>query len=785
MADSEPAKPSLLTSSDIDSEYLLNIIDPDSSGRQPGPWTPTIDEEQRVFRVWKGFTLAERSKDTLSWVWNYGVEIQSTTSRRWVCMPCVRQGAARPQSYESRGTQNAETHLWKVHGLWDPSGRRSAPAEKKGGKRVFASITDFMNLNRSDPKDQAFANSVIKRFDQGHFRKLVVNWIVESQLSFKQIEHPRLQQIFEYLNPAVKVTDAHITAKTIRKLAIQQFERHHATVQEALRRSPGQIHIAFDGARTRNRHALYGVTAVFRNMDNQLQKVVLGIPELIDRHTGENIAAEILDIIKSFGIGGKVGYFTLDNATNNETAMAEMAEELNIDPVQRRVRCIGHILNLVVKALLFGKDADAFEESLANGELLARAAHDQWMKKGPVGKAHNFVVWVHRSDMMTQLLRQLQQDFFAASDDLKVREQKPVDLVIDNDTRWLSQYYMIRRLLRLRPFYEEFIAKAKRVFQDSRAERRLPPCLEKTSFIDESDWAVLKAFDEILYDFHVVVQVLQGDGQSRHRPTGVHETFGSMTDVLEAFEFLLGKLEDAKSLVERYPEPEQFGININLGWKKLDKYYCTLKDSPVYYAAAALHPSLRWNYFEEVWGQQHPSWVQEAKDIVQRLWDTEYRDLQITASSPEGPVVKMRKTKLSSFDKYRNTYRQSQPAWSQSDEYTRWQANTSSGERDITDPIEYWVLKRFEYPRLSRMALDVMTVPAMSSECERLFSATGLMVTPLRNRLDAGTIGLIQTLRSWLRAGIIEEADSTLFEDTALEYEVERAGSEECEDLKR
>ena len=98
---------------------------------------------------------------------------------------------------------------------------------------------------------------------------------------------------------------------------------------------------------------------------------------------------------------------------------------------------------------------------------------------------------------------------------------------------------------------------------------------------------MLKAFDELLYDFHVGVQVLQGDGQSRHRPTGVKETFGSMTDVLEAFEFLLGKLEEAKSLVELYPEPEQFGININLGWKKLDKYSCNLKDSPVYYAAAA------------------------------------------------------------------------------------------------------------------------------------------------------------------------------------------------------
>ncbi len=136
-----------------------------------------------------------------------------------------------------------------------------------------------------------------------------------------------------------------------------------------------------------------------------------------------------------------------------------------------------HILNLVVKALLFGKDVDAFEESLVNGELLVRAAHDRWMQKGPVGKAHNFVVWVHRSDMLTRLLRQLQQDFFAASDDLKVQEQKPVDVVIDNDTRWLSQYYMIRRLLRLQPFYEEFIAKVKRMFQDSRAGHRLPHCL--------------------------------------------------------------------------------------------------------------------------------------------------------------------------------------------------------------------------------------------------------------------------------------------------------------------
>ncbi|OAA58655.1 Ribonuclease H-like protein [Akanthomyces lecanii RCEF 1005] len=214
-----------------------------------------------------------------------------------------------------------------------------------------------MGLERSEPYDQALANNLIRRFDQAEFQKLVVNWIVESQQSFRQAEHPRLRQMFEYLNPAVHIKDARETAKTTQGLAIQQFERHRDAVQHALRRSPGQIHIAFDGARTRNRHALYGVTAVFRDEDNQLRKLVLGIPELVQRHSGGNIAAEILDIIRSLRHRGQ---------TNNDTAMLEIAQELHFDPVRRRVRCVGYILNLVVKSLLLEKDVEVFADAVAS-----------------------------------------------------------------------------------------------------------------------------------------------------------------------------------------------------------------------------------------------------------------------------------------------------------------------------------------------------------------------------------------------------------------------------------
>ncbi|TQV90154.1 restless-like transposase [Cordyceps javanica] len=117
-----------------------------------------------------------------------------------------------------------------------------------------------------------------------------------------------------------------------------------------------------------------------------------GIPELVERCFGENIAAEILDIVRSFGVEDKMGCFTLDHAANNDTAMGEIAPELHFDPAERCVRCVGHILNLVMKSILFGKDVEAFEDTVARDEALARAAHDTWMRRGPVGEAHDFAI---------------------------------------------------------------------------------------------------------------------------------------------------------------------------------------------------------------------------------------------------------------------------------------------------------------------------------------------------------------------------------------------------------
>lgn len=67
------------------------------------------------------------------------------------------------------------------------------------------------------------------------------------------------------------------------------------------------------------------------------------------------------------------------------------------------------MINLVVKVILFGTDSEAFEEELDSGHALATAEHELWRRKGPVGKLHNLVVAIHRSDLLTSLLRSFQQ----------------------------------------------------------------------------------------------------------------------------------------------------------------------------------------------------------------------------------------------------------------------------------------------------------------------------------------------------------------------------------------
>ncbi|KAJ0134532.1 hypothetical protein HZ326_22422, partial [Fusarium oxysporum f. sp. albedinis] len=72
--------------------------------------------------------------------------------------------------------------------------------------------------------EQAIANGFIKNFDKKHFQRLLMEWIVEANLSFETAEHDKLRKIFAYLNPCVKLCDANLSATSIRRKIVASYE---------------------------------------------------------------------------------------------------------------------------------------------------------------------------------------------------------------------------------------------------------------------------------------------------------------------------------------------------------------------------------------------------------------------------------------------------------------------------------------------------------------------------------------------------------------------------------
>ncbi|RAQ98781.1 hat domain-containing protein [Stemphylium lycopersici] len=98
----------------------------------------------------------------------------------------------------------------------------------------------------------------------------------------------------------------------------------------------------------------------------------------------------------------------------------------------------------------------------------------------------------------------------------------------------------------------------------------------------------------------------------------------------------------------------------------------------------------------------------------------------------------------------------SSSAASDLDEYKRWkrcEPRAEKGSEAANNPIIYWVGLRDRYPQLSRLALDVISIPASGCDCERMFSELGDLLEPRRQAISPQLLAAIQSLRLWQKAG--------------------------------
>jgi hypothetical protein len=142
-----------------------------------------------------------------------------------------------------------------------------------------------------------------------------------------------------------------VSRNTQRKDVIKVFNKLRVELIEVLSSINTSIACTSDIWEGRTKVGYIAITAHYIDKNWKLQKRLIGFREIQHPHMAENIFCVIMDVFELYGILGKVGSITFDNASNNTATIPMFRNRLNpphgLDLFHQR--CICHVINLIVQ----------------------------------------------------------------------------------------------------------------------------------------------------------------------------------------------------------------------------------------------------------------------------------------------------------------------------------------------------------------------------------------------------------------------------------------------------
>lgn len=696
----------------------VDSCDPTENPCQPGstgsnPTEDVIINDVRYIREQAVYRARGRS----SWVSDHGQflvkadHVGPTPSSVWLCAYCP---LAKRKLLSASATSTLSRHLGALHSIFDPT---KMPTGVTSGREQTGPLL----------QDTATA-----------WRGELISLIAENGLPLQLVESERFRNLLTMATPQIVETVMPRSGTTLRHHIEKEYNKRKDDVKLQLANCPSKINITFDMWSGPDRRSILGIVAHHVSGNSIPQATLLGVKRVFSVHSGENQTKYLLQTVREYGIENRIGYFTMDNAKSNDHAVlhflrqqspGEVESRIRSQCIQRRLMCITHTLNLVVLALLKG----AFSQN-----------HTRPSNDHALGKLVAIVRYVRSSDQRKQAFRSLATSLAKSTggrsgieidgvaeecanelvkeDDFELDQLEqtqghlssvgdsgpatsatiqPLELLASNETRWNSTYLMIRRALHLKAAITVF----------SGDEEGVVP------YIGGQDWTVLQKTLDVLHPFYTATMMLEGRGATIHRvlPT----LFRLKRHLGEAGRSGLDEID------------ESFADGIGQAVAKLDKYIDRVSKVRVYWAAAILHPKFKLSiatnratarsefttFFETHWGQGDDS--QQVSEIVPKAGD--YDDW--LNSDPVGEDT---------------------GGWDELNAYL-----DSERVPKVENVLEWWQVRLSQFPRLSTMARDILSIPASSAECERVFSRCKGTLTQARNRLADDTFDMLQCLQNW------------------------------------
>uniref|UniRef100_A0A0D2XRV7 HAT C-terminal dimerisation domain-containing protein n=1 Tax=Fusarium oxysporum (strain Fo5176) TaxID=660025 RepID=A0A0D2XRV7_FUSOF len=685
------------------------------------PDHPTVADLPRA--VWrnKRYVLEESlsrkgSKGRKSWIKRHGfflVEIDtndSPLSPYWACRLCDAKG--QPEFFAAAATSSAADHLRKSHRIFESS---------------QAADPDLSTDESERPKRRRLQYSAVPRARVKMIRELSLGLLINTNVPFSFFSDTFFQQLAWQLDPHL-ADQIPWSRQSMGRLLDDTYKSKKDEIKQELSDALTKIHLGFDLWTSPNRHAVMAVTAHFLDRQGKHQSRLLALRRQLGCHSGESLAVTLGQVVREWKIEDRVGTVISDNASSNDSCLVnfygDLDAEMSLADVRaRRMRCYGHILNLVARAFLYGEDFESFEAESQVFDLLGRREDDlrHWRKKGPVGKLHNVVKFIRSSPQRCELFKRISRE----------NDEAQEYLLANYENAGLGAAKEDRKL-----FHHAVPDEAGGQDTNSQAElargrpdrnRQLP-----ARFRDcETDIHPRKSRQGPL-----------SDRGSRQCDDGSGKPSGSLG------------IDDMGKDHRHY-----LRLSIMTAWQKLNEYYTKLGDSPLFAASIILHPSLGMNYLEVNWASEEQLvWVRDAKiglsDYLDRWYhcnrpvDEQQKMIMDTSTSLSVPRTT---TEVSVFKQWiKSRTAKTTVMGSELERYLRLEP------QETEDPIEWWMAHQGQFPMISQLALDILAIPAMATDCERSFSLAKLTLTTQRLSMTTETLEKLQCLKNWVRHGAVK-----------------------------
>jgi hypothetical protein len=342
--------------------------------------------------------------------------------------------------YSAQNTSNMKRHLESVHGITVNTTSESSirATASQDVELLYTQLLRRLGDNKDDLDQEILRRTV----NQQVVNQTLLDLIIVRRLPFSCVEWPEWHAFVQALNPqsSALIPTSH---NAIKKRIEAWFPQAKDIVRKRLQSSQTSIHLAIDIWTSPGHDLLLGICASFVDAQSQFRNTLIGL-RTVSGHSGLNQWESLRPVLEDYGIIENIGVLIGDNSTTNDTLCRTMAaylsteKKINWNQTFQRIRCIGHILNLIVKAFLFANEGEEqlMESYDKEDELGGEEPDDKRCKEratsirskmGVMGKIHNIVVHIRSSPNRTKAFEAMAKK----------------SIPLGNRTRWNSWFRML------------------------------------------------------------------------------------------------------------------------------------------------------------------------------------------------------------------------------------------------------------------------------------------------------------------------------------------------------